>query len=228
MSESSTDSTQRPTSESVVPRGAETLERAAVELAAAERSAVDGVVESEGASAGASSQEADGSIPSEEDRQAQAQLRSEIVRLKAELNEAKDAVLRAQADVQNSRRRAEKDVENAHKFSLEKFVKELLPVIDSLEKATDAIETADAQEGSLDEGVVLTLKMFTDVLGKFGVEVISPEGEVFNPQLHEAMCLQPTADLEPNCVVAVMQRGYVLNGRLARPARVIVSQALPT
>jgi len=190
----------------------ESVERVAVELAAMSEA-----------------EEAEGGIPSEAEVQSQGLLQMEIQRLQEALNEAQGGVLRAQADVQNARRRAEKDVENAHKFALERFVKELLPVMDSLERAVNELKGTDAADNpdNASEGVSLTLQMFEDVLGKFNVEVVNPEGDTFDPQVHEAMCMQPTADLEPNRVVSVMQRGYLLNGRLVRPARVIVSQALP-
>lgn len=145
-------------------------------------------------------------------------------------NAAKDQALRAMAEGENVKRRASKDVENAHKFALDKFVADLLPVVDSLDKAVDAASTlaAEASEGSADafsEGVALSLKLALDTLKKHGVEQINPLGEPFNPQQHEAMAMVPNPDAEPNSVMDVMQPGYELNGRLVRAAMVVVAKA---
>lgn len=134
-------------------------------------------------------------------------------------------LLRLQAELENSRRRAQRDVENAHKFGLEKFAVALLPVIDSLEMGLAAAEGEDATVAKLREGTELTLKMFDDVLEKFGVVKIAPQGEPFNPELHQAMTMQESAEHEPNTVMMVMQKGYTLNDRLIRPAMVVVSKA---
>ena len=133
----------------------------------------------------------------------------------------KDQLLRQMAEVENVKRRASRDVENAHKFATEKLLSEMFPVLDSLEKA---VETASATEGAeaIAEGVELSLKLFVDTLGKNGVEQIDPLGEPFDPQLHEAMTMVPNPDAEPNSVMDVMAKGYVLNGRLVRAAKVIV------
>lgn len=136
----------------------------------------------------------------------------------------KDAVLRAAAEEQNVRRRAERDVENAHKFALEKFANDLLPVVDTLERALDAASSEDDGVKATLEGVELTLKMLLDTLKKHGVEQLDPTGEPFDPQQHEAMSMQPNPDMEPNTVMAVLQKGYSLNGRLVRPAMVVVSK----
>nr|WP_297461055.1 nucleotide exchange factor GrpE [uncultured Halomonas sp.] len=150
-------------------------------------------------------------------------LAARVEELEQAVGEAKDQALRAAAEVQNVRRRAEQDVDKARKFALEKFVKELLPVVDSLEKALDAM-SEEASEVHR-EGVSMTLKLQLDTLGKFGVEVVEPQGEPFDPQYHEAMAMVPNPELEPNTVMDVMQKGYLLNGRLVRPAMVVVSQA---
>jgi molecular chaperone GrpE len=136
----------------------------------------------------------------------------------------RDQALRAQAEAENTRRRASRDVENAHKYALEKFGADLLPVLDSLEKA---VEVASASEGaaSIGEGVQLSLKLFLTVLGKHGMERVDPHGEPFDPQRHEALAMVPSAHAEPNSVIEVMQPGYLLNGRLVRAAKVIVSKA---
>lgn len=150
-------------------------------------------------------------------------LAARVEELEQAVGEAKDQALRAAAEVQNVRRRAEQDVDKARKFALEKFVRELLPVVDSLEKALDAMGD-DASEVHR-EGVSMTLKLQLDTLGKFGVEAVEPHGEPFDPQYHEAMAMVPNPELEPNTVMDVMQKGYLLNGRLVRPAMVVVSQA---
>ena len=133
--------------------------------------------------------------------------------------------LRAQADAQNVKRRAEQDVEKARKFALERFAGELLPVVDNLERALEAASGDDEAVKPIHEGVELTLKNFLDVLGKFNVEVVDPNGEPFDPNLHQAMSMVENPDVEPNSVIAVMQKGYTLNGRLLRPAMVMVSKA---
>jgi len=146
-------------------------------------------------------------------------------KLNAELDSLRDQLMRAVAETQNVRRRAEQDVEKAHKFALEKFAKELLPVVDSLEKS---IESSQGEEGerlaSIREGVEMTLALMLGVLNRFNVEVVDPLGAPFDPQLHEAMSMveQPTA--ESNSVIAVVQKGYTLNGRLLRPAMVVVAK----
>lgn len=150
-----------------------------------------------------------------------------------QLNEAeeklasqKEEVLRAHAELHNMRRRAEQDVEKAHKYGQEKLVGELLVVIDNLERALQAVpDKDDPQVQALYQGVELTLKSFMDALERFSVEPIDPEGEPFDPQRHEAMTLQENDEVEPNTVVAVMQKGYTLHGRVIRPARVIVSRS---
>ncbi|CAH9051489.1 Protein GrpE [Pseudoalteromonas sp. CIP111854] len=167
----------------------------------------------------------------QEEAQAQFSPEEEIAGLYAELEAAKqtikdqqDGVVRAAADVENIRRRAAQDVEKAHKFALEKFANELLPVIDNLERA---IEFSDRENETLKpvlEGIDMTVKSFSDAVAKFGVETVNPKGEAFNPELHQAMSIQPSNDVSPNTVLAVMQKGYTLNGRLLRPAMVMVSK----
>ncbi|MBY5943042.1 nucleotide exchange factor GrpE [Halomonas sp. DP5N14-9] len=150
-------------------------------------------------------------------------LAARVEELEQSVTEAKDQALRAAAEAQNVRRRAEAEAEKARKFALEKFIKDLLPVVDSLEKALEAMGE-DASEVHR-EGVSMTLKMQLDVLAKFGVEIVEPQGEPFDPQYHEAMAMVPNPEVDPNTVIDVMQKGYVLNGRLVRPAMVVVSQA---
>ncbi len=144
----------------------------------------------------------------------------------AALAEQQDMVLRAQAEVQNMRRRCEQDVEKAHKFALEKFGTELLPVMDNLERALQAVTNADDESvKALYEGVELTLKGFSETLSKNNIEQLDPQGEPFDPQQHEAMSIVENDDVEPNTVLTVVQKGYLLNGRVIRPAMVMVAKS---
>jgi molecular chaperone GrpE len=132
--------------------------------------------------------------------------------------------LRLQADMDNLRKRSERDLVNAHKFALERIAQELLPVRDSLEMGLATLAGGQIDPVRLQEGVELTLQMLTTVLGKFGITEVNPQLERFNPDFHQAMSLQERADVEPNTVVTVVQKGYLLNDRLLRPAMVIVSR----
>ena len=134
------------------------------------------------------------------------------------------AVLRAQAEALNVKRRAEQDVEKARKFALEQFAKDLLPVVDNLERALEAASGDDEAVRPIAEGVELTLKSFLDAMAKYKIEVVDPQGEPFDPNLHQAMSMVENNEVEPNSVIAVMQKGYTLNGRLVRPAMVMVSK----
>ncbi len=147
--------------------------------------------------------------------------RAEVDALKKELVELKP---RAQAEIQNIRRRAEQDVEKAHKFGLEKFATELLPVVDSLERAIEASQGDEEKVKAIREGVEMTLGLFLSSLEKFNVEQLNPQGEVFNPEHHQAMSMVPAEGVETNTVVTVVQKGYLLNGRLVRPAMVMVAK----
>lgn len=154
-------------------------------------------------------------------------LQKQLEDARAEAEEQKNVALRAVADSQNARRRAEKEVANARKFALERFVADLLPTLDSLEKGIESVNPDEA-EGPLKmlhEGSVLTLKMMLDVLASHNVVVVDPVGEPFDPNHHEAMTMIENPDAEPNSVLDVMQKGYLLNGRLVRPARVVVTKA---
>jgi molecular chaperone GrpE len=150
--------------------------------------------------------------------------KTKALNLEAELANLKDAAIRAQAEAQNVRRRAEQDVEKAHKFALDKFVKELLPVIDGLEKTVEAEQQAGNEITPLREGVDMTLSMLLAGIKKFGVEQIDPIGKTFDPELHEAMTMVEVPGAESNTVIDAMQRGYTLNGRLVRPAMVVVAK----
>ena len=144
-----------------------------------------------------------------------------LAELKALADENWDKYVRAAAELENVRKRASRDVENAHKFALERLCSELLAVRDSLEMGLAAADKADTQ--SLLEGKKATLKLLTATMERFGVVELDPQGEPFDPQEHEAMTMQPSADVEPGSVLSVFQKGYALNGRLLRPARVVVA-----
>ena len=145
-----------------------------------------------------------------------------IAVLQAKADENWNSYLRAAAELENVRKRAARDVENARKFALERFGAQLLDVRDSLELGLQAGDKADA--GQLRAGSEATLKLLITTMERFGVVEIDPQGEPFDPELHEAMTMQPSAEVEPGSVLTVVQKGYTLNGRLLRPARVIVAQ----
>ncbi|ALP52775.1 hypothetical protein Tel_06185 [Candidatus Tenderia electrophaga] len=175
-------------------------------------------------------QEAQTEAPPEGEQAAQEAAASEA--LTQQLQEAQlkatehwEHVLRLQAELENVRRRAERDVQGAHKYALEKFVNELLPVKDSLELGEAAAQVEETDLNKVREGIELTLKMMGDVMGKFGVTEINPAGQPFNPDLHQAMSMQDVPDAKPNTVVTVYQKGYQLNDRLVRPAMVVVASS---
>lgn len=144
------------------------------------------------------------------------------------VNDQKDSVIRAKAEVDNIRRRAAQDVEKARKFALEKFAGEMLTTVDNLERALQSIDKEDESKKGVIEGIELTLQGLISSLDKFGVKAVDPQDQPFNPELHQAMSMQEVPDVAPNTVIAVMQKGYELNGRLIRPAMVMVSKAAPT
>ena len=154
------------------------------------------------------------------------QLQQQLLDAQAKADENWSQVLLARADLSNVQRRAERDLENAHKFGMEKIVRELLPILDSLELGYAAAAVDQPDPVKVKEGIDLTLKMLIEVAGKLGVEHVDPGGEAFNPEFHQAMSTQPTSDIAPNKVMTVYQKGYLLNNRLIRPAMVVVSAAL--
>ena len=158
-------------------------------------------------------------IVSELDQESIAQ---ELENAQQQVADFKDKMLRMQAEMENLRKRTERDLSNAHKYGIEKFAAELLQVKDSLELGLGA---DDVDMEKLQEGTQLTLKMLTAVLNKFAVEEIDPTGKVFDPNQHEAMTMQESTEYPPNTVISVMQKGYILNDRLLRPAMVIVAKA---
>ncbi len=147
-----------------------------------------------------------------------------IAQLEDQLAEAQENALRAAAEMQNIRRRAEQDIQKAHKFALEKFAADLLVVLDSLERGIEVSDPADEAIRPMREGMELTYKLFLDTLKRFQVKRLDPQGEPFNPEEHQAMAMEESADTEPNSVLKVFQCGYSINGRLLRPAMVVVSK----
>ena len=153
-----------------------------------------------------------------------AQLEAALLSSESKVKEQQDSVLRAKAEVENMRRRSEQEIDKARKFALNKFAEGLLPVIDNLERAIQAGDTENEAVKPILEGVELTHKTFVDTVAKFGLREINPEGEVFNPEFHQAMSIQDSPDHESNTVMLVMQKGYELNGRVVRPAMVMVAK----
>ena len=178
--------------------------------------------------------ETDETAKTESDNPTNAEIEAELLEneddasssdLQEQLDASNDQLLRLQAEMQNIRRRAERDVESAHKFGLEKFANQLLPVVDNLQRALDAIDADNESQKAIYEGIDLTLKSFLDVLAQFKIEAIDPSGEPFDADYHQAVSMVPNPDVEPNTVLEVFQKGYKLNGRLMRPAMVVVSTA---
>ena len=147
----------------------------------------------------------------------------ELEKVHSELEKQKDLTLRAEAELQNVLKRTAREVENAHKYGLERFIQNLLPVVDSLEKAAEAsaLDQSEASETAI-EGINLCCKLLVDVLEKEGLKDIDPSGEPFDPSEHQAMSMVENSDLEPNSIAAVVQKGWKLNERLVRPAMVMV------
>ena len=154
-------------------------------------------------------------------------LRRQLEEASRKAEENWDKLLRVQAEMDNLRRRNERDLQSAHKYALEKFVRELLPVVDSLELGLLAASGDTPEMARLREGGELTLKLFLGVLEKFGVTAVNPIGQKFNPELHQAMGIEPSAAAEPNTVLKVFQKGWLLNERLIRPAMVVIAQTAP-
>ncbi len=150
----------------------------------------------------------------------------QIENLELQLVTAQEDVLRAKAEAQNSANRATQQIEKAHKFALDKFAGDLVPIVDNLERALESCSNSDdANVIAIQEGIALTLKSFIDTLQRYNIEQINPEGEPFDPLFHQAVAKVPNDDVEPNSVLTVHQKGYTLNQRLVRPALVVVSAA---
>lgn len=160
-----------------------------------------------------------------EDQQRIVELEAAVIAAESKVSEQKDSVMRAIADADNARKRAQGEIDKARKFALEKFAGELLPVADNLERALQVANPEDEAIKPIVDGVELTLKSFISTIEKFGMKVIDPQGQPFNPEQHQAMSMQENAELPANTVLAVMQKGYEINGRLLRPAMVMVTRA---
>ena len=149
-------------------------------------------------------------------------LEQKLTEAEQKVHENWEKVVRVTAEMDNLRRRSERDVANAHRYGLEKFINTLLPVVDSLEQAELLADKHG--DSAMHEGIQLTMKLLVDMLGKANVEQLNPIGDVFNPELHEAMTMQASPDAAPNTILTVFQKGYKLNDRVIRPARVIVAK----
>ncbi len=152
-------------------------------------------------------------------------LQAALLEAEAKVDAQKDSVIRAKAEADNARKRSIQEVDKARKFALEKFAGELLPVLDNLERALQVPNADDEAVKPLIAGVEMTMKLFLSTIEKFDLNVVDPQGQSFNPDLHQAMAMQPAEGVAPNTVISVMQKGYTLNGRLLRPALVMVSKA---
>ncbi|AQS37405.1 molecular chaperone GrpE (heat shock protein) [Shewanella psychrophila] len=197
------------------------------ESSKAEQEQVDTVVEGEILTADETETGTDGASLMDELTQANfriEELEQALAEAQAKVEEQKDSVTRAAASEANIRRRAAQDVEKARKFALEKFANELLPVIDNMERALQGTDAEAEETKAIYEGVELTLKSFVSTVDKFGLKVVDPQGETFNPEHHQAIGMQPSPEFPANTVMMVMQKGYILNDRLLRPAMVMVSQ----
>ena len=150
-------------------------------------------------------------------------LETQLADAQAKADDNWDQLVRSRAEMENIRRRSERELANAHKYALEKFAQELLPVIDSMEMGVLAAQDENADVSKLREGTEMTLKMFETAIEKFGIKSVHPHGEAFNPEHHQAMTMIDSPEHEPNTVIDVMQKGYLLNERLVRPAMVVVS-----
>ena len=162
--------------------------------------------------------------PQEEEAEEQ-DLAAELAKAQATIKDYWDQIVRLNAEIENNRKRAQRDIENAHKYAVKSFVESLLPVTDSMELGLNATGAENANVDSIKEGMSMTLDLFVQTLEKNGITSVDPMGEKFNPDHHQAMSMQEHEEAEPNTVIAVMQKGYLLNDRLIRPAMVVVSKA---
>ena len=150
-----------------------------------------------------------------------------IAELEAKAEDNWNQFMRARAELDNLRKRHQREIEQAHKYAIDKFVGELIPIMDSLEMGLQAAQDEQSDVAKLREGTELTFKMFEQVFGRFNIETVDPVGEKFDPERHEAMSMQVSAEHPANTVMQVFQKGYLLNGRVIRPAMVVVSKGNP-
>lgn len=155
---------------------------------------------------------------------AEQDLAAELEKAQATIKEYWDQIMLLNAEIENNRKRAQRDIENAHKYAVKNFVESLLPVTDSMEMGLAATLNENATLDSIREGMTLTMNMFVQMMEKNGIQAIDPQGDKFNPELHQAMTMQENDEVDANTVLAVMQKGYSLNERLIRPAMVVVSK----
>ena len=160
-----------------------------------------------------------------EENSAETDLATKLAAAQAQADDNLDQLMRTRAEMENIRRRSEKELTNARKYALEKFAQELLPVIDSMEMGVAAAMDENADISKLREGTEMTLKMFETAIDKFGIKGVHPHGETFNPEHHQAMTMIDSPEHEPNTIIDVMQKGYTLNERLVRPAMVVVASS---
>ena len=160
-----------------------------------------------------------------EENRAETDLATKLAAAQAQADDNLDQLMRTRAEMENIRRRSEKELTNARKYALEKFAQELLPVIDSMEMGVAAAMDENADISKLREGTEMTLKMFETAIDKFGIKGVHPHGETFNPEHHQAMTMIDSPEHEPNTIIDVMQKGYTLNERLVRPAMVVVASS---
>lgn len=165
------------------------------------------------------------SVESESTENEEVTLETQLAEAQAKADDNWDQLVRTRAEMENIRRRSERELANAHKYALEKFAQELLPVIDSMEMGVAAAMDENADVSKLREGTEMTLKMFETAIEKFGIKGVHPHGEAFNPEHHQAMTMIDSPEHEPNMIIDVMQKGYLLNERLVRPAMVVVASA---
>lgn len=154
-----------------------------------------------------------------------AELENQLTAMEMKIDEYKNTAFRAQAEIDNIRKRTERDIENAHKYGVEKLIQDLLPALDSLSRGLEGSEPSDPHLRNMRHGIKLTLDLLEKTLLKHGVRVIAPpKGELFNPQYHQAMSALPDPNAKPNTILEVLQKGYELNGRVLRAAMVIIAQ----
>lgn len=170
-------------------------------------------------------QEAAEASPGQEAEQSDQDLAAELAKAQSTIKDYWDQIVRLNAEIENNRKRAQRDIENAHKYAVKNFVESLLPVTDSMELGLDASGNENADLETIKQGMNMTLDLFLQTLDKNGISRLDPLGEKFNPEHHQAMTMQEQEDVEPNTVISVMQKGYLLNDRLIRPAMVVVSKA---
>ncbi len=152
-------------------------------------------------------------------------LAEQLAEAQGKVKEYWDQIVRLKAEIENNRKRTQRDIESAHKYAVQNFVESLLPIADSMEMGIKAASVENVNIDSIKQGIEMTHELFVNTMEKNGIQVIDPKGEKFDPELHQAMSMVESEEVEPNTVIDVMQKGYTLNDRLVRPAMVVVSKA---